>query len=263
MTPNAAAYWEARAVRFGHLGHGLPAVCSYGMPQLYNETIHACQRQALRPWLRSCRDMDVLDVGCGVGRWSLRLAERHNRVLGLDLSPRMVELAQARARERDLDCEFAVGDVVSVKLARRFDLILVVTVLQHLTEDADLRMAVHNLSRLLKPSGSLVLLEAAPNRHTSRCDSPMFRTRTLATYTALLRDSNFASIDVIGVDMAPLRPMLLAANRILPTSVFRGLVTASALLSLPIDLAASRYFPQACWHKVIVAKRSAVTSDAG
>jgi 2-polyprenyl-3-methyl-5-hydroxy-6-metoxy-1,4-benzoquinol methylase len=207
--------------------------------------------------------MDILDVGCGVGRWSLQLAKRRNRVLGIDLSPRMVELAQGRARERGLDCEFAVGDLISFELHRQFDLILAVTVLQHVTDDTDLRMAVHNLARHLKPSGSLVLLDAAPSRQTSRCDSPIFRTRKLSAYTDLLRDSNFTSIDIIGVDMAPLRPILLPAIKTLPNALGKGLVTATALLSLPTDLIASRYFPRACWHKVIVAKRAAVISHAG
>lgn len=256
VNTDAATYWQDRATRFGHVGRGLPAVCSYGMPRLYNETIHACQSHALAVWLRRCRDLDVLDVGCGVGRWSLTLASQGNRVLGVDISSRMVELAKTRNDERGLNCEFQVGDAVSFDAARRFDLVLGVTVLQHVVDGADLRDAVFNMARHVRQSGTLILLEVAPTHATDRCDSPIFRTRTFASYAQLLSEAGLNVVEVTGVDIMPLRPLLLPATRILPSWMGRALVTAAALLSLPIDLVASRHFPNACWHKVMVARRS-------
>ena len=43
---SAETYWEQRAQRFAHRGDGLAAVCSYGMPALYNRTIQLSQRRA-------------------------------------------------------------------------------------------------------------------------------------------------------------------------------------------------------------------------
>ena len=90
-------YWEDRARRFAREGAGLAAVCSYGMPELYNRMIDHCQRLALRPWLEVAPGMRVLDVGCGVGRWSTMLAERGAAVTGMDLSPTMIAEAKRRA----------------------------------------------------------------------------------------------------------------------------------------------------------------------
>src|ERR1700757_5491795 len=83
-------YWEDRARRFAAEGEGLPAVCSYGMPEFYNRMIHFNQQLALAPWLRVSPGTRVLDVGCGVGRWSRVLASRGAIVTGVDLSPTMI-----------------------------------------------------------------------------------------------------------------------------------------------------------------------------
>lgn len=251
---DAAVYWQDRATKFAHVARGLPAVCAYGMPRLYNEAIHACQSRALVPWLDTCTALDVLDVGCGVGRWSLRLAKRGNRVVGVDISRRMVEVAKDRGEALGLDCEFLVRDVVSLDLGKRFDFILGVTVLQHVVEERNLAAAAANLSRHLDRNGRLVLLEVAPSRMTSLCDSATFRARTSTFYANVLAEAGLRVTSVAGVDVAVLRPYLLPAAKRLPAGLARALLAASTALSLPFDLLASRYFPNACWHKVIVAE---------
>src|SRR5215475_7226163 len=92
-----SVYWEDRAQRFAGEGAGLAAVCAYGMPEFYNRTIQLEQRLALRQWLHVKPGARVLDVGCGVGRWSRLLAARGAHVTGVDLSPTMIDQARRRA----------------------------------------------------------------------------------------------------------------------------------------------------------------------
>src|ERR1700755_3306777 len=92
-----SVYWEDRAQRFAGEGAGLAAVCAYGMPEFYNRAIHLEQRLALRPWLAVSAGTRVLDVGCGVGRWSRLLAARGGLVTGVDISPTMITEARRRA----------------------------------------------------------------------------------------------------------------------------------------------------------------------
>ncbi len=54
---------------------------------------------------------DVVDLGCGTGSISSLLTRRGHRVLGIDLSPKMIERARAKAELEGLDIEFVVGDV--------------------------------------------------------------------------------------------------------------------------------------------------------
>lgn len=67
----------------------------------------------------------VLDVGAGPGRFSLPLARMGLEVTHLDLSPRMVVLAQRRARREGLKLAFAVGKVEELPWPEKsFDLVL-------------------------------------------------------------------------------------------------------------------------------------------
>ena len=119
------AYWEDRARRFAGDGEGLAAVCAYGMPEFYNRAIHLEQRLALEPWLNVAAGTRVLDVGCGVGRWSRLLAARGAEVLGVDLSPTMIAQARRRAaadgvagtavEHRSIDGRGSRGDFTCMK----------------------------------------------------------------------------------------------------------------------------------------------------
>lgn len=256
MSAELGAYWEERAVRFGDVDGGLPAICSYGMPRLYNEAIDACQRAALSSLLASWSSLDVLDVGCGIGRWSIEIAKRGNRVVGVDVSQTMVSLARRNSRRAGVECEFAVGGAAAFRLRQSFDVVLAVTVLQHLVDDAEFSTALCNLTDHLKPGGRLVLLEVAPTSLTSSCDSPVFRARSLSTYRTSLAELGFAIESVRGVDAQLQRTLSLAVLRSLSARLGRAVVSLAAPLVLPLDLIVGRLLPDACWHKVIVARRA-------
>src|SRR5262245_41314558 len=157
----ARNYWEARARRFAQQGAGLRAVCSYGMPWFYNGYIHLTQRAALRRWLNVSAETRALEIGCGVGRWSRVMARRGASVVGVDLAPTMVAEARRRAEAEGLagNCNFMVMDLASLALARQFDFILGVTVLQHVLDPDRFEASVQRLASHLAPGGRLVLLE--------------------------------------------------------------------------------------------------------
>lgn len=252
LTPDA--YWENRARRFARTGGGLAAVCSYGMPGFYNRAIHLAQSRALDPWLDVESGTDVLDVGCGIGRWSRRLARRGAEVTGVDLSPTMVAEAERRASIDGVAarCRFQVADVSRLALMTRFSLILGVTVLQHILDPDRLTDAVESLASHLAPGGRLVLLEAAPSRRVTRCDTAVFHARDEATYRETFARAGLATTAVTGVDPAPFRTWLLPHYRTLPAPVALAGLAAVTAVSLPIDVLAGRACVRASWHKVFV-----------
>ena len=54
--------------------------------------------------------MRVLDVACGSGNSAIPAAQRGATVVGLDLTPRLLELGRERAREAGVEVEFVEGD---------------------------------------------------------------------------------------------------------------------------------------------------------
>jgi len=257
----SAAYWEERAQRFARGGEGLAAVCSYGMPAFYNTSIQLTQYLALAPWLEVEPGTEVLDIGCGVGRWSRRLARRGAHVTGVDVSPTMVDEARRRAHEDRVAsrCDFRVADITSFDLSARFSLILGVTVLQHIMESARFDAAIECLARHLAPDGRLVLLEAAPSQRNTRCDTTVFRARSVGHYLAAFASAGLEVADITGVDPAPFKTWLLPHYRGLPRPLALTSLALVTGLSLPIDLACGRLCANASWHKVFVlTPRSAV-----
>ncbi len=100
---------------------------------------------------------DVLDAGCGTGRHLKRLHECHPRsISATDLSPKMLE----RAREKNPHATFHVSSIDHLPFQdASFDFILCTLVLGHVHQ---LSMAVAEMSRVLRPGGSIVISDFHP-----------------------------------------------------------------------------------------------------
>jgi ubiquinone/menaquinone biosynthesis C-methylase UbiE len=104
---------------------------------------------------------DALDVGCGTGATLAAVLEARPGVgaRGIDLSPRMVELAQARLGER---ADVMVADAEHLPVAGdSVDLVLCVDSFHHYPAPAAVLAEMHRVTR---PGGSLVMGEWRVNR---------------------------------------------------------------------------------------------------
>jgi SAM-dependent methyltransferase len=97
----------------------------------------------------------ALDIGCGSGEFSRRLAERSEQVLGLDLAPEMIRLAQERSRGLP-NLEFEVADVLTRQLPpESYDCIVSIATFHHLP----LAEILPRIKAALKPGGVLLVLD--------------------------------------------------------------------------------------------------------
>lgn len=247
-------YWEERAQRFAGERDGLAAVCAYGMPEFYNRAIDWEQRLALEPWLKVAQGARVLDVGCGIGRWSRFLATRGAQVLGVDLSPTMILQARRRASEQGVAdrCRFAVADLSQLDLGEKFDIVLGVTVLQHILDPVLFRAALLAMVAHLAPGGRMILLEAAPTASVSRCNSTVFTARNRDVYLQMIESCGLEVRALTGVDPAPFRKQLVPYLRKLPRGAGLGLLFFATALSIPIHAIFGRRAVKDSWHAVFV-----------
>jgi ubiquinone/menaquinone biosynthesis C-methylase UbiE len=97
----------------------------------------------------------ALDIGCGTGTFTRLLAKRSNRVVALDLSPRMIEVAKARSKHNS-NIEFQVADATRWAFpVEEFDCVVSIATLHHLPiEDTLLKMR-----ETLKVGGTLAVLD--------------------------------------------------------------------------------------------------------
>lgn len=101
-----------------------------------------------------------LDVGTGTGEIALMMAERGADVIGLDITPSMIELAKKKFQgEGHPDMEFMVGDALDLQFDdETFDNITSGYMLRNVT---DIPKAINEMYRVLKVGGNCVVAELA------------------------------------------------------------------------------------------------------
>lgn len=105
-------------------------------------------------------DHEILDLGAGTGIYSFYYAEKGNPVVSTDITPRHVQMIKAKADElgmnhvrakvidaRDLSC-FKSG---------RFDVVLCLGPIYHLTDPRDQERCIRECIRVLKTGGILAV----------------------------------------------------------------------------------------------------------
>jgi ubiquinone/menaquinone biosynthesis C-methylase UbiE len=104
----------------------------------------------LRPGMR------VLDCGCGPGSITVGLAEHvaPGEVIGIDLDPTHIALAQTRAADAGLsNVRFERADIYTLPFPKaEFDAVFCHSILSHLREPAQ---ALREIRRILQPEGIL------------------------------------------------------------------------------------------------------------
>jgi SAM-dependent methyltransferase len=70
--------------------------------------------------------MEILDLGCGPGLYTEKLAEGGHRVTGLDFSENSIEYARSQARKNNLQIDYICQNYLTLDLRDRFDLIIMI-----------------------------------------------------------------------------------------------------------------------------------------
>lgn len=103
----------------------------------------------------------VLDVGCGIGRMAIALAPRVARVDGIDLSPRMVEVASRRCAElTNVSMRVCSGQDFAGAEDQTYTLVLAVDSFPYVVEAGPtlVEQLFAEAARVLVPGGHFVLL---------------------------------------------------------------------------------------------------------
>jgi ubiquinone/menaquinone biosynthesis C-methylase UbiE len=111
---------------------------------------------------------EVLNVGCGIGVGPAYIAKKYDcRVVGVDISEKMIEWSRRRAREERVESkvEFRVADVLELPFeADRFDVVICESVLIFVEDKS---RAIRECVRVTKPGGYVGLSEGFWTRQPS------------------------------------------------------------------------------------------------
>jgi SAM-dependent methyltransferase len=108
----------------------------------------------------------IVEFGCGTGWLSLILAERGYKVVGIDIAPEAIAIAEQLRKERQiLHASFRVADYEAVTIDPPADYVIFHDALHHAeSEDAALRAAY----AALKPGGMTICIEPGDGRGVDR-----------------------------------------------------------------------------------------------
>jgi len=104
---------------------------------------------------------EILDVGCGTGILSSRLAgtSKGLTVHGVDVSPRMIRVARKRGNRRNLQGEYQVGTVVQLPYPdEQFDVVFS-CLLFHLLARSEKEPGLREIHRVLRAGGRYMCAE--------------------------------------------------------------------------------------------------------
>ncbi|MEV0569779.1 class I SAM-dependent methyltransferase [Dactylosporangium sp. NPDC050588] len=74
---------------------------------------------------------DVLELACGTGQWTVRLAGRAARLTAVDGAPEMLDIARRRLRDEGLTATFEQADLFRWRPRRRYDTVFFAFWLSH------------------------------------------------------------------------------------------------------------------------------------
>lgn len=104
----------------------------------------------------------VADIGCGAGTICFYIANKGNRVLGADVSPKAIKACSESSKIMGLDelTKFKVVDFPNKAIDGKFDLIIFSEVIEHLQED---NLALNRIYNILNNKGILII--TTPSEH--------------------------------------------------------------------------------------------------
>ena len=99
----------------------------------------------------------TLEIGCGIGTFSRLLAERAKFVTSIDLSPKMIEIAQNLSKSYT-NIDYQVADVLKTNFPiEHFDAIVSIATFHHLP----MEQVLPKLKKALKTGGKLLILDVS------------------------------------------------------------------------------------------------------
>lgn len=107
----------------------------------------------------------VLDVGCGTGNLTMAAKVRagtDGEIYGIDAAPEMIQIAERKASEKQLDIHYQVGLIEDIPFPEgKFDIVVSSLMLHHLPKDLK-RQGIAEISRVLKHGGRFVAVDVDP-----------------------------------------------------------------------------------------------------
>ncbi len=163
----------------------------------------------VQPWLG---DRTVLEIGVGTGVVACALNEAGTSVVGLDIS-----LPMARQAHERIGSRVALGDAQNLPVGDARVAAVLFSMVLHLV--GDMRAAIAEAARVLRPGGRLVAVHGVPRTTLTDLDGPLasltdFRSHRQDDGDALVGATEAAGLSVVHQGRTTERPLARSPNAV-------------------------------------------------
>lgn len=138
----------------------------------------------------------ILDLACGDGYYTRYLKKKGGtRIVGVDLSAKMIEVARQAEEQQPMGIEYRVGDVAQMGVIGSFDIVTAVYLFTYASSQDMLTTMCHAIAKNLASSGRLVAVTFNPNATTRHLEVAKQYGTTL-TANDLLQDGSTIQVRI-------------------------------------------------------------------
>jgi ubiquinone/menaquinone biosynthesis C-methylase UbiE len=183
----------ATTVSKGYKGLGMNGFIATWYAKNTQKNMEAYRRSAQLVAERVSEGATILELAPGPGYLSIELAKMGNyHIVGLDISPTFVEIAQAKAREAGVDIDFRMGNASHMPLADdHFDFIVCSAAFKNFSEPVQ---ALDEMFRVLKPGGKALINDLRPDASIEEIETHIRKDMALTGINFLLTKWAFQSM---------------------------------------------------------------------
>ena len=177
----------------GYKGLGMNGFIATWYAKNTQKNIEAYRRLAQLVAERVSEGATILELAPGPGYLSIELAKMGNyHIVGLDISPTFVEIAQAKAKEAAVDIDFRQGNASHMPLADDlFDFIVCSAAFKNFSEPV---LALDEMFRVLKPGGKALIIDLRPDASIEEIETHIREDMALTGINSLLTKWAFKSM---------------------------------------------------------------------
>jgi len=216
-------FWEGMAKKIDTYESPLCAVMVTD-DSVWTNYRHKVGTEHLFRMVKCDQSMTVLDLGCGIGRYSIEFAKRCKSVLAIDYSPTFVEYAKKAARDEGIgNITFLCQSITEHSYLKnlQFDIIHLGGVLMYMNDES-IEDLLKQLKNHLRREGLLIKRDTIALQRRMYYTSNPYICRTADEYQKMFKNNGFALIYRNNVMFPPLPnymynklPLSLQKNRLL------------------------------------------------
>lgn len=153
--------WENRSKQFGKKIEG---VLPKSLPPVLNNYLDSFMFDEIANCIED-KPNKILDLGCGYGRLSRRLLQKYHKVetIGVDISQNYVDIYNRELKPRGKAIK---GDIRKLPFENNsFDIVFMTTTIMYIIDSKGQEKVIHEMTRVLKPEGFLIIIERSPTGH--------------------------------------------------------------------------------------------------